>query len=245
MRWIACFTTALAATPVMALGSDPASIPAPSLKVGDTWVFERTHEQGTTGFSDQRIDLTIDRVNSDTMLVGIKRDGAPNAFEDHMSGVDWSQRRMVGGQETITGRPFSFPLKIGDSWTADYADPQRHGLQTYAKFHTTYRVVGWEDITVPAGTFHALKVEANGTGDAQLSAPAAAATAAVADPSGGTTIAHTQRARTGVAHFITYAEFYYVPDIKYFVKSVEEQYNANNVRTTRDTQTLVSFKASS
>ena len=232
---------AIVATPGLTF-AEAGSVPAPTLQVGDSWVYDQTHEAGQTGFAEQRVDLAIDRVSSDTMLVGIKRDGAPTAFQDHISGLDWSQRRMVDGKETVTGRPFSFPLKVGDTWTADYAEPTPHGLQTYAHFQTTYKVVGWEDVTVPAGTFHALKIEANGTADGRINIPASAASAAVATPGGATTMAHTQRAQSGVLRMITYGEFYYVPEVKYYVKSVEEQYNGENVRTRRDTWALVSFK---
>lgn len=241
--WVRFAALAFAISPTSALAADPASVPAPAVQPGDTWVYDRTHEQGTNGFSQQRIDLTIDRIDSETMLVGLKVDGAPSAFMDHITGLDWSQRRMVEGRETVTGRPFFFPLKIGSTWTADYVQPRPQGVQTSAHFHTTYKVVGWEDVSVPAGTFHALKIEGNGAAEGQISTPASAVGGAVVTPSGGTTVAHTERAHSSVIHVITYSAFYYVPEIKYYVKCVEEQYNGDNVRTMRDTDTLVSFKA--
>jgi len=244
MRLLTRFAAlALIATPNIALAAAPAPVPAPGFQIGDTWVYDRTHEVGANGFSKQTIDLTIDRVDAETMLVGIKPDGAPSAFVDHITGLDWSQRRMVDGQETVTGRPFLFPLKIGSTWTADYVQPRPQGVQTSAHFHTTYKVVGWEDVVVPAGTFHALKIEANGTAEGQISTPASAVASVVATPSGGTSVAHSERAHSGVVHVITYDAFYYVPEIKYYVKRIEEQYNGDNVRTVRDTDTLVSFKA--
>jgi hypothetical protein len=37
-------------------------------------------------------------------------------------------------------------------------------------------------------------------------------------------------------------EFYYVPALKNYVKSIEEQYDTDNVRVSRETRVLVSFK---
>ncbi len=124
-------------------------------------------------------------------------------------------------------------------------EPTPQGRQTFAHFHETYRVVGWETVTVPAGVFRALKIEENGMADARIASPATATSAAVATPSGGATMAMTQRAHEGVVRVITYAAFYYVPGIKYYVKSVQEQYDSDNVRMSRDTDALVSFKPGS
>jgi hypothetical protein len=218
------------------------SIAAPALHAGDSWVFDRTREQGTSGFGRQRLDLKIDRVDSDMMVVGVKPDGAPTDYQEHMTGLDWSQRRIIDGKETTTGRPFSFPMAVGGKWEADYVDPNPRGVQTFAHFHTVYRVVGWEDVVVPAGSFHTLKIEAEGTVEAHIFVPATAGGEVARAPGGSTAVAHTTSARSGVAHFITHDEFYYAPEAKYMVKSVQEEYNASNVRTLRDAQELVSYK---
>jgi hypothetical protein len=218
------------------------SIAAPALHAGDSWVFDRTREQGTSGFARQRLDLKIDRVDSDMMVVGVKLDGAPTDYQEHMTGLDWSQRRIIDGKEATAGRPFSFPMTVGGKWESDYSDPIPHGVQTSAHFHTTYRAVGWEDVVVPAGTFHTLKIEAEGTVEAHIFVPATAGGGVASAPGGSTAVARTTAARSGIAHLITHDEFYYAPEVKYFVKSVEEQYNASNIRTLRDAQELVSYK---
>ena len=214
----------------------------PAFKAGDTWVFDQTDEHGQTGFQQRRVDLAIERLDDETMMLGIKLDGAPTAFEDHLVGTDWSQRRVVDGQETTTTRPFSFPMAVGQTWTIDYVDTTRRGPQTSDHVHRTYKVVGWEDVTVPAGTFHALKVEARGVDKGTIEVAASAASAAVAGSGGATTMSHTQRGGAGTLTRATYAEFYYVPALKNYAKSIEEQYDTDNVRVSRETRLLVSFK---
>jgi hypothetical protein len=177
------------------------------------------------------------------MLVGLKPDGSPTAYQDHEVGTDWSQRRLVDGQGTVTTRPLTFPMSVGQSWTIDYVDATRRGAQTSNHVHRTYTVVGWEDVTVPAGTFHAIKVVAKGVDKATLQVPNTAIAGAVAGSGGATTVAHTQRGGTGELTRATYGEFYYVPELKNFAKLVEEQYTPDEVRVIRQTQMLVSYKA--
>ena len=236
---------AVVAIPVAALAADPASISAPTFKVGDSWVLDETTQKGAEGFSRQRVQQVVDRVGSDDLLLGVKPDGSPRAFEDHKVGLDLSLKLMINDVETVTVRPLSFPLKVGDSWSADWTDPRQQGAQTSGHFHKTYKVVGWEDVTVAAGVFHALKIEAKGVADAQISLPASAGSAVVAAPGSATTVAHTQAARKGTVHFTTFDTIYYVPEVKYFVKTIEEQYNASDVLARRDTAELVSFKPGS
>jgi hypothetical protein len=228
------------ATPVLA--NDQGAVQAPAFQVGDSWVFDDTVEKGTAGFGQQRVDLVIERLDESTMLVGLKPDGSPVAFEDHVLGPDWSQRRLVDGEETVTTRPFSFPMTVGQTWSVDYVDPTRRGNQVSDHVRRHYKVVGWADVTVPAGVFHALKVEARGVDEAVIQAPTTAVVGAAVSGGGTTSITHTQRGGQAVLTRVTYAEFYYVPKLKNFVKSVEEQYNNDNVRVIRQTRVLVSYK---
>lgn len=225
-----------------AAASPAASVPAPAFKIGDSWVYDQTTEKGQTGFAQMRLDLVIERLEGDSMMVGLKRDGAPTAFEDQEVGTDWSHRRLVDGQGTATTRPLTFPMTVGQSWTIDYVDTTRRGAQTSNHVHRTYTVIGWEDVTVPAGTFHAIKVVAKGVDKATLEVASTAATGAVVGSGGATTVAHTQRGGIGELTRATYAEFYYVPELKNFAKSIEEQYTPDEVRVIRETQTLASYK---
>lgn len=233
----------ISAPAVAAPASPGASVPAPTFKVGDSWVYDETTEKGANGFGQRRLDYVIERLEGDTMLVGIKADGSPTAFQDHEVGTDWSQRRLVDGQDAVTTRPLTFPMSVGQSWSIDYVDSTRRGAQTSNHVHRTYTVVGWEDVTVPAGTFHAIKVIAKGVDKATLQIASTAVAGAVVGSGGATSVAHTQHGGTGELTRATYAEFYYVPELRNLVKSVEEQYTPDEVRVIRQTQALVSYKA--
>jgi hypothetical protein len=240
-RRVAPIALTLAAMSGRAMAADPEALVAPAVQPGDTWVFDETTQRGTQGFVERRIDLTVERVGSDTMVVGVKADGSPSNYQDHIAGLDWSLRRLVDDKEVTTGRPLAFPMSLGATWSTDYDELRPHGSQTAAHFHDTYKVVGWEDVVVPAGKFHVMKVEMNGVADAHLAPSASAASGVVAGATGATALSHVEHSPARMVHAVTYAEFYYSPDVKYFVKSVQEQYNSDNVMTNRDTQALVSY----
>jgi hypothetical protein len=156
-------------------------------------------------------------------------------------GADWSRFRSVNGKETVANRPFAFPLAVGKTWEVDYTEDNPNREHKREHVHHVYRVIGWEDVTVPAATFHAIKVEAEGTWTAVVPAAIAAVAGSKLDAQGATTV--TQSARTGerTATGRTYKAFWYVPAVKRLVKSVEEYYDNNGVRNERYTNELVSF----
>lgn len=222
-----------------------APVPSPSFAVGDVWVFEDTVERGTQGYDERRLNLRIERTGPETMLLGIKRNGAPGPYEDHIIGADWSLRRIMNGHEGVTARPFVFPLTIGQSWTVDYVDPTQRGQQSSLHVHRTYRVVGWEDVTVPAGRYHALDVEASGVDQAMVTAPSVVTGSATSSATGSTTATHSQLGGTRQLTVNFHADLYYVPSVKNYVKSVEEQFNTDDVLVKRETRQLVSFQPAS
>jgi len=232
---------ALCAVEMPLLAAEGEAVQAPAFKAGDAWLFNDVIEKGQTGYGETRLKLVIDEVFGATMNVGIKHDGAPSAFEDHIVGSDWSQRRLVDGQQTVTTRPFAFPMHVGQSWTVDYMDSTRRGNQLSAHVRRTYFVRGWEDTDVPAGHFHALKVEEQGVDEVTVEVPSSAAAGVTASSGGSTSISHAQKGGVEKHMLVTHAELFYVPDVKNYVKSVEDQYNADNVRIFRQTRTLISF----
>jgi hypothetical protein len=221
---------------------DPSPVAAPSFKTGDTWVYDQTEQRGTSGFDQRRLDLTIERADGDTMLVGIKRDGAPGGYEDHLIGADWSQRQVVNGEDAVTTRPYQFPMKVGQTWLADFTNATRHGLRLSAHVHWSYKVMGWEDVTVPAGTFHALRIAASGTEEAVEIVPTRASGGAAASPLGSSTYTNSQRGGTALVKIRTHSELYYVPSIKNAVKSIEERYSSDDILVDRSTRVLLSYR---
>jgi hypothetical protein len=79
--------------------------------------------------------------------------------------MSWVNRTGKGG--TIVSypkgqKPLTFPLRVGD--THSHWVEFRAALKGRNAGKTTWktRVVGWEEVTVPAGKFRALKIESDG-----------------------------------------------------------------------------------
>jgi hypothetical protein len=236
--------TTVVVAPIQAVAAEPAtaSVQAPDLKPGDAWVFERSVERGTSNFTSQRLAFRIEHVGSDTMVIGLKPEGSPADFEEHVVGTDWSQRRLIDGAQATTGRPLSFPMAVGKTWSSDFVDPNRHGLQTSAAHHITYKAAGWEDVTTPAGTFHTIRIESDDKVKAQFLAANSAIGGAVTTADGSTVVAQSQTAGPRTVYMEIYSTIYYSPQVKYWVKTVDEQYNSESVRVLRRTDLLESFK---
>ena len=65
-------------------------------------------------------------------------------------------------EPTVSTKPgmwFEFPLYPGKTWVSDYDWEMKGAAPAKGKGEDRGRAIGWEDIQVPAGTFHALKVE--------------------------------------------------------------------------------------
>ena len=227
-----------------ARAAEPASIPAPTLKVGDEWVYDSTVERGTSGFQEGRYDVRIEDIRDDGMIVGIKRQGAPTAFQDQQMGLDWSEHRLNEGRPVTGDRPFDFPLTVGKTWETDFDDLTRYGLQTSAHVHKSFKVTGWEDVHTPAGDFHALKIEGHGVLKAQIAAGGGVVGGATVGAGESTSVLHSQLTPAHENYATTYVSVDYAPSVKAFVKSVHETYNGSGVRIRRETRVLESFKPS-
>lgn len=223
-----------------ALAHDAAVVSAPTFSVGDAWVYQRTQDQGSAGPPRQRVALRVERIDGDAMLVAVSLDDRPASHD--LVGLDWSRRGAANGQETVTGRPLSFPLSVGQTWTADYTTPLKHGRPGFARFRTTYKAVGWTDVATPAGVFRTLEVDARGTIETHLaSATLVAPGRRRPSPRGGKAPSPPQGPSITIQGLERDA-FYYAPKLKAFAKIVEEQYDAQAVRVSQDTQVLLGFK---
>jgi hypothetical protein len=105
-----------------------------------------------------------------------------------------------------------------------------------------YRVVGWEDVEVPAGKFKALKIEAEGSWSGEIAPQTTASAASQAGALGTTAVVQTVNVKAETVTGRLYQAYWYAPEVKREVKSVEENYDTNGVRTARFTNDLESYK---
>jgi hypothetical protein len=234
-------TTGAALILVLAAAGEPTSIPAPRLAEGDSWTYAATTED-KTGWHQRQVRSTVEHASALSIAVSNQEVGAPTPAREILFGPEWSRVRSVNGKEVVVNRPLAFPLAPGKGWTLGYTEdhPTRDRLRQEIRLQ--YSVVGWEDVTVPAGTFHALKIEADGSWTG-VNAPSAGAVAGThVDAGGSTTVTQTQRSGPSTVTGRLYKALWYAPAVKRWVKLVEEDYSGSGTRNARATNELTAFK---
>jgi hypothetical protein len=155
--------TALAACVLLGVTASFATelVTKPDWKVGDSWVVQGTETKvrDNEGSSSWKVRREVTRVEGDIaiwkyeMLPPSRLSTGENKFD-------------IAGQEFLrgvtSGKPerTRFPLSVGSEWKYLYEVKSDFGP---VRYEMTARVVGWEEITVPAGTYRALRIEHRGT----------------------------------------------------------------------------------
>lgn len=213
----------------------------PAVRAGDTWTYRITTENAKSGWNQIREAIAVTRVTSSLIYVTAHRVGSTQPPKEAFQNLDWARLRDVNGQETVVNRPLAFPLAAGKTWELHYTEQHPNKAFKSEQIAQTYRVVAIEPIEVPAGTFTAFKIEAEGHWTAELEPQSIVQSA---ETSGAATALATQaqKARVEPATGRLYKAFWYVPEIKRWVKSVEENYANGGVLNERTTLELESFK---
>jgi hypothetical protein len=215
----------------------------PALQPQDTWTFRRTSETRPDIWRQIHFEGTVLRSSAATTLVQNKEVDSPNPPREVLIGSDWSSFRSLSGKETVVHRPFTFPMSVGKSWDLEFTDDHPNNKNHKSETRKLkYRVVGWEEVEVPAGKFKALKIEADGSWSGEVAPKTTASTARQAGAQGTTAITQTVNVTEETVTGRLYQAYWYSPDVKREVKSVEENYDTNGVRSARFTNELESYK---
>ncbi len=147
----------------------------PLLAKGDTWTYRTYTESASAGRQTATEQFTVTFV-SDKVIIGTSnRIAGARQTESDWSwtpDLNFVTTTIVGVSsegDKITYSPhrgtFRFPLRPGDTYQADYdlITGTRDYTRVAFKFNRIAKVVGWEDVAVPAGRFRTLLVEAKGT----------------------------------------------------------------------------------
>ncbi len=239
MALAGCLT--LTGAPALA-GGQAEPVAAPKLSVNDSWTYQDTVQNRVAGWRQTRTESTVTRAGTSAIGLSNKVVGSTMPPRDLLASADWSRSRNVDGHDTVVNRPFAFPLSIGKSWTVEYTETNPNRGHSSEHFRNVYKVVGWEDVTVPAGRFHAIKVESDGDWSAVIAPGMGAATGTRVDAQGSTTVVQTARTTSQTVSGHTYKAFWYAPEVKRSVKTLEEYYDGNNVRNESFMDELVAYK---
>lgn len=228
----------LAALPAFA---QDAPVQLPVLHAGDAWTYRITTEKGQN-WNQSRDELSITRVTSSTIYFLMKPVNSTQAAREAFATREWGRVRDVNGKETIVNQPLSFLLARGKTWDLSYTEQKPNPAHKYERFENHFVVVGFEDIEVPAGKFHALKIESEGTWHAETDPSQTVTQGARTSEQSSTLSTQIQKTESREVSGKTYKAFWYVPNVNRWVKSVEEYYSSGGTRNERYTQELETYK---
>ncbi len=135
---------------------------APTFVVGDTWVYNnyKSLDDAKQGHNPD-VDTTriVREINDKTILVS-----NPEGTRQYLYNKDFNLLEAHSKERDTFYKPFwpayKYPMRVGDKYKIDFSHNRDDGRDN--DYVATIRVVGWETVTVPAGTFKALKVEMTG-----------------------------------------------------------------------------------
>jgi hypothetical protein len=152
----------LGAAPPASLAADDQPVLAPYVEPGDCWSYRADGYFYKGPITDYELCVNFVDTQKDVVLAvaTVKSDGREI---DTSYSLEWAERTSIDGLiRTPEGKFYKFPLRVGDTYKVqyDYREALRGLIAGTVKWEM--KVIGWEDVTVPAGTFHALKIEGRG-----------------------------------------------------------------------------------
>jgi hypothetical protein len=142
------------------LAQSSAPVPAPDVRVQDSWKYRRVDQAHNRVL--EPIEVLVTSLEGKTILTAVYRGGAPG---DSRWTPEWNGITLDSGWVfTTESGLLKFPLQVGKSHEVAYeAEHKAYGLRL--KFRGKSSVAGWEEVVVPAGKFQAVKIEINGRYD--------------------------------------------------------------------------------
>ncbi len=144
-------------------GADETSpVQKPEVKVGDRWTYRRT-DYPTNLPRITTYEQRVTFVGPDEILV-VNTGGSGRESDSHFTS-EWNAVSF-GGLGLVFAPSFwflKFPLKVGAMYETAFEIVAKRDSPLRVKNEVIVKVVGWEDVVVPAGKFRALKLEAKGT----------------------------------------------------------------------------------
>jgi hypothetical protein len=159
--WLAaCASNAITEANIQSVAPQglPAQVPAPLLRPGTQWQF--TMRSGITGLVTDRATFRVASAAPDGYAIDEdwQKGPAQGRYDANLNPV----RTKNTAYEPPYPR-YEFPLSIGKNWSATVMrDAVPAQLQGRVREEVKGNVAGWERVTVPAGTFTALRIDLGG-----------------------------------------------------------------------------------
>jgi len=153
-------TLAIGLLVAVSTGRASETIAVPNVRVGDRWVM-----QGTDAWprDNRQVNWKVRRVVTKTegnVATWAYENLPPSPQRTGENRYDVVSQVILRDFASGKPEPTRFPLAVGNEWKYEYSVKSSSGI---VRNEIKARVVGWEEVTVPAGTFRALRIEHEGT----------------------------------------------------------------------------------
>jgi hypothetical protein len=159
MRLLVLLMLGLVLLPVSHAEKAPERIDGPAVKVGDAWIYNKVN--GWNGELEDVSVVRVKRISAEGIFMEATGLDGGNLARIQRT-PDFNLVRIEAPQFTKTTLPFypnfSFPLWVGKTWKGKVAFEGTDQPGKEVKAELEARVVGFESVTVPAGTFFAVKI---------------------------------------------------------------------------------------
>lgn len=145
-----------------ALAGDDDPVRLPYVEVGDCWTYRAKDSLDQPNWSSSKSCVTYVDKSKNLIFTVLKTQKGRE--RDRTFTSEWNPISTARSVFLKAPRYLQFPLHVGDAYSCDDEYRQKRNEQGWARVQYDIKVVGWDDVTVPAGSFRALRIEATGTG---------------------------------------------------------------------------------
>lgn len=160
MKYVYAQATLLIAAAVwsQAIGAQGLTrVERPAINVGDTWVYQSRDAQ--TGEKRPGWRHVVSEVTPDRIMVRSAK--SQLSFTQDFNLIEIKTGETVTVRYTPAWGYYNFPLEVGKTYDAKFQSDSRSGTRD-TRWNWKAEVLGSESVTVPAGTYDALKIKYTG-----------------------------------------------------------------------------------
>ena len=133
--------------------SDPPMLERPTPMLGDSRVYAVLDP---TTMVEQRIeDLRVTQVEAEQISITDQGSSVLAVYDSQ-----WALKQLGERSYAPPIQALKFPLQVGKTW--EHHNVSDHHSCGSTRTQLKNEVIGWEDVSVPAGTFSALRIDSSG-----------------------------------------------------------------------------------
>ena len=148
---------ALLVLPALCFAQEDKPVPRPDVKLGDRWTYQRMDYDANKALGQPYHIRVVFAERGVIQMVSVRKGDEVDTTYTH----EWNAVTVPGRVFNPHTGWFKFPLQVGATYTAAFETIVLKKDAT-SRNERRVRVVGWEEVVVPAGKFRALKIVSEG-----------------------------------------------------------------------------------